>query len=595
MLNSEQEVAVKSINGPVLLLAVPGSGKTTTLITRLGYMTICKGITPSSILALTFTDKAADEMKNRYIEKFHPSDSSSIHFSTINSFCYGISNKVYGYKKVTDESTKLSFLRSILSKIVNNDPTDSELLSLSNDISRVKNSINPIRAMNTLSTNNPYLKRVFNEYNSLLKRKHQIDFDDQLRNAYNVSIEKPNVFEKYQSQFKYICIDEAQDNTELQNEFIKRLAKKHNNIFVVGDEDQSIYRFRGAAPDYLLHFNDTFSNAHTLKLETNYRSIPEIVKASKKFIDRNKHHIKKEMCSVRANNGGIYPVVVPSTSNQCNIIMNILRLLNGTTAILYRNNYSGLPIMYYFTKAKINYTINNSANRLFDSTCMNMLLNLLNYSTDLNNKQLFKDIVTEFGLIKNDIIINTVNSSDNSFLLETFIEQIRQYTGYNKKNEEAHRKNTMHIGIEIINCIHTLSSGVIPDFIAEFNAFCNKHPKTMKKFIFSDNYIKALDIEEHNISVLYKHLKSIKNNLSNNKNAISNVYLSTIHSAKGMEFDNVIIVDCVDGTFPLDNEATDYEEERRLFYVAITRAKDNIYLIKRTSEATSFINEITTN
>ncbi|MBQ3385498.1 MAG: ATP-dependent helicase [Erysipelotrichaceae bacterium] len=590
-LSNQQEEAIKYVNGCLLLLAVPGSGKTTTLITRLAYMTLCLSIKPEEILALTFTDNAANEMKNRFIEKYDARIGKKIRFSTINSLCYEISNTGFGKKKVADDTEKKSILYNVYSDYYREEPTDSQISLLSNEISLIKNSINPDIKVRWFRWKNPNILFLYNEYNNMLRKLNKIDFDDQLINAYAVANEKPEVFEQYQNNYKYICVDEAQDTSEIQHALIKLLSTKNNNVFMVGDEDQSIYAFRGAEPNYLLQFTKDYPGAEIYKLSTNYRSAKNIVSAANLFISKNKNRIEKDMTSYRNVSGYVIPITVSNLYKQYDILLSNIIRQKGEIAILYRNNISGIPLMYLFEKNYIKYYTSNSLSRFFEYSSVSMYMDLLEYSFDFNNKELFQKIIRNTKLLSSNLVNKTINNTKDDFLLKVFINEAYNYSEY---NDEEHKANTISLVKEIIDLFYNIASQPVSMHIETLNKFYSRRPEKLARFIFNDYIKQGLDyiFVGNNRKQLFYYLNTIKQKTTNLNSSKEGIFISTIHSAKGMEFEKVYIIDCVDGILPSNDPSTDPEEERRLFYVAITRAKNNLYLLNRKDATSSFINEI---
>ena len=273
-LNNQQREAVQAVNGPVLLLAVPGSGKTTVLVTRLGYMVYCCKIHPSNVLTLTYTVAATNDMRERFSRFFGEELGGKLEFRTINSICAGVI-KEYGrrigkapYELESDEKVLLGILSSLYQKFENEYPTESDLKGIKTWITYIKNMMLSDEEIKKLEKDaGCHLLDIYKGYCNELRNRSCMDYDDQMVYAYKLLKSSPQLLEYYQNMFPYICVDEAQDTSKIQHEIIALLASKTENLFMVGDEDQSIYGFRAAYPEALLSFEKNHPNAKILLME----------------------------------------------------------------------------------------------------------------------------------------------------------------------------------------------------------------------------------------------------------------------------------------------------------------------------------------
>ena len=311
---------MKCIDGAVLLLAVPGSGKTTVLVTRLGYMVHCAGIKPENILTMTYTKSATEEMRARFASLYGDEYAGEMKFCTINSLSNQIiqyySSSGYGKRKpfdVADEQTTAMIIGRMYKQVNDDYATDSVIKEIKTAITYIKNMMltDEEIAETDFGINN--MSQIYFRYCETLEANGLMDYDDQMRFALRVLRRYPKILELYQERYRYICVDEAQDTSKLQHEIIKLLASKYGNIFMVGDEDQSIYGFRAAYPDALLNFQSDYSNAKVLLMEHNYRSTGEIVNTANSFIARNKLRHPK---IIRPTNGNGGPIRVVYASNR---------------------------------------------------------------------------------------------------------------------------------------------------------------------------------------------------------------------------------------------------------------------------------------
>lgn len=296
-LNSQQAQAVQAIDENVLLLAVPGSGKTTVLVTRLGYMILEKHIDPEKILAITFNTQAAAEMKQRFSLKFGSVLANQISFKTINSLAYQIYSQfcfdVHYPKRTIDERREKAILRNVYQSITKEFPGENDILNLQSEITYVKNMRLDASQIKELEEDDSFFPKMFEMYEKVMKEQVLMDFNDQMAFAIWILENRKYYRGLWSHKYQYICVDEAQDTSKIQHDMIKILSF-NNHLFMVGDEDQSIYGFRAAYPQALLSFQNDHDNAKVIRMETNYRSTPEIVTKAQSFISKNRDRFEKK-------------------------------------------------------------------------------------------------------------------------------------------------------------------------------------------------------------------------------------------------------------------------------------------------------------
>ena len=300
-LNRQQEEAVRQTDGPVLLLAVPGSGKTTVLVTRLGYMLHCKGIPPERILTVTYTVAATRDMKARFISFFGEGHADKLTFRTINGLCavvigtYARQRGTEPFALLDDERQINSVIRDLLSRTGTAFPSDLQVKDARTHITYCKNMMLTEEEIHAHKVEGIDFPRVYFEYQDYLLRSRKMDYDDQMVFTCRIFRQYPDILAQFQRRWPYICVDEAQDTSKIQHTILRLLTGDRGNIFMVGDEDQSIYGFRAAWPQALLEFEQVFPGAKILKLETNYRSTRAIVERADTFIRRNQNRRPKKM------------------------------------------------------------------------------------------------------------------------------------------------------------------------------------------------------------------------------------------------------------------------------------------------------------
>ena len=401
-LNKQQERAVQLVEGANLLLAVPGSGKTTVLVCRLGYMTHCRGIDPRNILSITYTKAAAEEMKERYKKLFGAAFSNQITFKTINSLCVDIINTYATQKSkkkpfdIVDAGEKKKILSTLYKEIEGDYATESEIIGIETVITYIKNMMLENEINNTEFAINNAIE-YYNGYNKVLQNSGLMDYDDQVIYAYRILKKYPDILKTYNDRFKYISVDEAQDTSKLQHSVI-RLLVGDNNIFMVGDEDQSIFGFRGAYPEALMRFRDEYSNPFVLYMERNYRSTQEIVCSAQKFIERNTKRHPKHMISNRGKGEPIERIVVNSRQEQYNYLVNALQEKEGSMAVLYRDNECSIPLIDLLIRTDIPYYTPQSQIVFFSSRIVLDIKAFLKLSIDPYDTESFMRIYYKCGM-----------------------------------------------------------------------------------------------------------------------------------------------------------------------------------------------------
>ena len=289
-LNPQQRTAVLTVEGPVLLLATPGSGKTTVLVLRLGYMVLCGGIDPRSILTMTYTRAAAKDMRERFASLFGEDLAGRLQFRTINGISARLVSQVasrYGrepFPLLGDEGERARILRRLYQALNNEFPEDSTVRDIGTAITFIKNMMLSDEEIDSRKWSVSRLPEIYRDYQTELRSRRVMDYDDQMVYALKLLRRFPHILSDFQEQYRYLCVDEAQDTSKVQHEIIRCLSARYHNLFMVGDEDQSIYSFRAAFPDALMTFAADHPGARELLIEENYRSTPEIVSAANRFV-----------------------------------------------------------------------------------------------------------------------------------------------------------------------------------------------------------------------------------------------------------------------------------------------------------------------
>lgn len=580
-LNPQQTEAVKQIDGPVLLLAVPGSGKTTVLTARSAYMIYCADIKPSSIINLTFSRAAAAEMKMRFLQKYELEESQAPKFATIHSFCCSALTvcKKLKQEHIPELEPKYdSIIRKVLIGMMSEYPSDSDVATAASVICFIKNKMLREKEYPELGIKELTSKKVYDAYIKEMRQQDKMDYDDQLVLAYNCLQKYPDILEWFQSKFRYICVDEAQDTSLIQHRIIRLLAAKTRNLFMVGDDDQSIYGFRGAFPKGLLEFQSEYPEAKILQMNTNYRSDTSIISAANLFIKQNKERFNKTIVPYSRNSGTIETPLLGDYKNQHEYLLGRIKahLSNPgqTLAILYRNNESAFPILTTLMQNGIYVKYRDDAKLYFSHYAVDDILTLLRLAYDPNNIDLFEKIWYKLGLYWKRSTFYEIQTMVKVHGLALF-DAIRvvcptQETQI-KKMENAFRLIKSDTPLSAIYRI--LSDLGYMNFIKD-----KERTGVNQGAMVKIHTLKAIAAQFNTVMEFLNHI----NLLMNFKSHPSSITLSTIHSCKGLEFDHVIIIDLFQGILPSADASKSFaveEEDRRLFYVGITRAKHHLELL----------------
>ena len=590
-LNDQQIEAVKCTEGPLLVLAGAGSGKTRVLTTRIAYLISEIGVSPYNILAITFTNKAATEMKGRVIDMLG-NQAKKIQISTFHSFGVSVLRENYkklGFKEnftILDSDDALTIIKKIL-KEFNLDSKDYNPRAIRNRISGAKNEIiSPIEYQKFVNNDfEDIVQKVYERYENKLKLSNSVDFDDLLILPIRLFRENPEVLKEYQDRFQYILIDEYQDTNEAQYILVKMLSAKYRNICVVGDESQSIYSFRGSNYRNILNFERDYSECKTVLLEQNYRSTGNILNAANDVIVHNKQRKDKKLWTENGDGDKItYHRSVDEKDEAFYVMSQIQNLINNginrnQIAVLYRTNAQSRTIEEALLRENIPYKVIGSFYFYNRKEIKDLIAYLkLIYNPD-DNISLTRVINTPKRGIGDKTILDLTLKAEkaNKSIYEVIdsgkpleFKKIIEYLRVQKENltltelvDMVLDKSGMRGELEKEN---TIESEIHLENLEEFKSITRT---------FEEKY-GIISLEEFLLEI------SLVADMNEHKDETDVITLMTVHSAKGLEFDYVFLIGLEEGIFPHNNSLmseNEIEEERRLCYVAITRAKNKLWLV----------------
>lgn len=600
-LNPQQLAAVQAVHGPVLLLAVPGSGKTTVLVTRLGYMVLCCDVPPAQILTMTYTVAATHEMRGRFAARFGADLAGQMTFRTINGLSAVILqyySRVYGRRQpelLTNEGDITRMLTDIWQQVNREFPTESTLKELRTAITYIKNMALADEEIEGLETDLANLPELYRRYQAALKRAGQMDYDDQMVFALQILRAAPPVLAYFQQRYKYFCVDESQDTSKIQHEIIRLLAGRSLNLFMVGDEDQSIYGFRAAYPQALMDFEQVYPGAQVLLMEENYRSSEEIVAAANAFVARSRYRRPK---TLRATQGAQCPIEIRRITRreeQIDWLFKEARRGGGETAVLFRNNESALPLVDLCERRGVPYRFKKADLTFFTHKIVLDAVDFLRFAYEPTNGERFLRLYYKFGLAlsrQRALAACGASARTGRPILE---ELIRDPETKTRMRESLGDIYAAFKRIPQLNAADALDA---VRHSCGYGAYLNQKGMDTGKLAI----LEMLAEQEPNALRLLDRLEELRMLIAAKANVNSDVpfVLSTIHSSKGLEYDRVVLLDAFDGVLPAKPEiccrtpedTRQYEEDRRLFYVAMTRARHKLVLFDCKTMPSVFVQEV---
>lgn len=621
-LNQQQKEAVQSTKGPVLLLAVPGSGKTTVLVTRLGYMIYCKNIPPESILTVTYTVAATKDMSERFAVRFGEDMAKRLEFRTINGICARII-QYYGrrigktpFELVKDEKATTGMLIRICQDHGMGYPTESDLKNVRTLITYIKNMMLNEEELQKLEEESDIrIAGIYREYCRQMREQKMMDYDDQMLYAYNILRKDLGVLAYFQNRYPYICVDEAQDTSKIQHAIIALLAAGTGNLFMVGDEDQSIYGFRAAYPEALLSFEKKHPGAKVLLMEENFRSNAKIVEAADKFIQKNTLRHEKHMRAAREAGADIREISLKSRKAQYVYLMKAAQEcttgmagMSGSeehrgradasvteTAVLYRDNECAIPLIDLLERKNIPYRMRNADLSFFTHRTVLDVQNIIRFAMNPKDTELFMQIYYRLKLFfnkKDALRYAQISQEKDMEVLDAALKygNLEKYQEDNIRNLKRQMVRILNMpGDEAVNQILTYMG--YQDYLKKMGMNANKLET-----------VKLIGSRVESPEKLLERLEELRTIIQEKVSDKDCPFiLSTLHASKGLEYDTVYLLDVMDGILPekvLANPRTaskeeleTYEEERRLFYVGVTRAKNQLNVFT-TNKPSKFCSEL---
>lgn len=582
-ISNAQSRAIAHGTGPAMVLAGPGSGKTLVITQRTKYLIEQYGVNPQEILVITFTKAAAQEMRLRFSTV---SRASGVTFGTFHSVFFGILRQAYHFSSanILTEEKKYQILRQLMRENGLAAENEKEMLpDLASEISVVKNEQIDLQHYYSKLCPEESFRHIYEKYEEIHKRQGMLDFDDMLVYTFELFRQRKDILAAWQRRFRYILVDEFQDINMLQYRILRMLAEPENNLFIVGDDDQSIYRFRGAKPEIMLNFGKDYPNAHQILLDRNFRSQPAIVKSSLLVIEENEKRFKKNIQYVRK---GSNTVDIQEFDNQEHESLYLVRCIKKSLeqglqmkdiAVLFRTNQGAGPFAQRLMEFNIPFVMRDALPNIYEHWIAQDIFAYLHLArTRLDRAQFLQVMNRPKRYIGRDSIDAPVIS----------FETLRTY--YEDKEWMLDRIDRMEIDLRLLTgmtpyaAVNYIRHGIgYEEYVKEYAAARRMKAEELTELLDEiQQSAKPYRTIEEWFEKIEEYAAKLEEKRSAPKKEEDAIMLATLHGSKGLEFKEVFLVDVNEGNIPYKKASAqaDFEEERRLFYVGMTRAKDKLHI-----------------
>ena len=584
-LTAAQREAVTHVDGPCLCLAGPGSGKTTVITGRTRYLIEQCQANPLGILVITFTRAAAREMEKRFAQAMGGRH-VPVTFGTFHSVFFWILKQAYRYTaaNILKEDQKYQILREIIDGQKLEIDDESEFLSgIASEISMIKNDRIALEHYYSKNCPEEAFRSIYKSYQERIAGAGLLDFDDMLVYCYELLTGRPDILAGWQKRFRYILIDEFQDINQLQYDIIRLLAAPENNLFIVGDDDQSIYRFRGARPEIMLNFRKDYPDAKVVLLAENFRSTENIIRAAGKVIVCNSARYQKSIRGVRERGDRIEVHGFANPPQQNTFVVKKLQeyLVQGyhyrDAAVLFRTNTAGRPLVEKFMEYNIPFSMRDALPNIYEHWISRNVLSYIRMAVGNRERKEFLQIMNRpKRYISREALDEPVVSFD----------RLRDF--YREKDWMVDRIDRLEYDLWVMGkmapyaAVNYIRKGIgYEDYLTEYAQYRKIKPEELHEVLNElQESARRFSTYEEWFDHMDEYAEALKEQAKEQKSQEDAVSFMTLHSAKGLEFPIVFIVDVNEGTIPHRKAVldADLQEERRMFYVGMTRAKEHLHL-----------------
>lgn len=580
-----QQKAIQHINGPMIALAGPGAGKTTAMVHRIKYLIEHAGVNPLQILVITFTRASAKEMEERFLD-IRKEKEASCTFGTFHSVFFSILKAAYGYRaaNVLKEEEKYNLVRDIIRKKKLECEDEEELVqSVIQEMGTMKGDMISLEHFYSGCLGEEVFREIYQEYEQIVTSMGKLDFDDMMVYCYELLKERKDILGKLQKRYRYILVDEFQDINKIQYEITKMLALPENNLFIVGDDDQSIYGFRGARPEIMLHFKEDYENAATTLLDVNYRCSRNITEGAVRLISHNQTRFDKNIVSARDYEEPIHihhmKTLPEENSHVLKQIMEYHKcgILYEQMAVIVRTNIQARGIVNRLMEYNVPFEMRDKVPCVYDHFTVKNIFDYVRAAMGCRDRALFFRIINKPNrYLTRELITEPVISFEG--LREVFADKDWAVDHINQMEYEL----KILAGLKPYAAVHFIRKAIGYDaYLREYAAY--------RHLNVEDLYAPLEELQE--MAKQYKtfeewfdgakqYREEFDKHMKMAKKEHRGVVITTMHSAKGLEFDAVFILEANEGMTPYKKavKPEELEEERRMFYVAMTRAREHLHI-----------------
>lgn len=584
-----QSEAIRHVDGPLLVLAGPGSGKTTVVTKRVQYLVQDCSISPSSILVITFTKAAATEMKERFTRLMEqqaqpPGGYGNVSFGTFHAVFFNILKLSYGFTvaNIITEETRRQYLKESVDRMKLEIDDENEFLTgIAGEISLIKNERVELEHYFSKNCSEEVFRKIYEGYEERKKRARLIDFDDMLVYTWELLSQRKDILSAWQKKYQYILVDEFQDINRLQYDILRLLAEPENNLFIVGDDDQSIYRFRGARPEIMLNFRKDYPQSGQVLLNDNFRSTTQIVEAAGRVIARNKTRFPKNIIARGGDGALVQSLEFPDQQQECAYILREIQNWQARggslrqVAVIYRTNTQPRVVIQKLMEYNLPFRVRDQVPNLFQHW---IARDLFCYMRLAMGSGLRKDLLPVLNRPKRYLSRECLNDERISWEYMLNFYKDKRYVCDRIERLQYDLKMMSRMGpFAAINYIRHVIG--YEEYLKEYAGFRRMNVEDLLE-VLSDLQESAREYHTYEEWFIYieKYTEEMEQLKKRQQEVKDGVHLTTMHSSKGLEYEKVFILDAAEGITPYKKAVLepDLEEERRMFYVAMTRAKKEL-------------------
>ena len=584
-LNPSQVQAVIHKDGPCMVLAGPGSGKTLTITKRIEYLIGKHHVSPEEIHVITFTKAASIEMKERFV-RLCGQKAGPVTFGTFHGIYYGILKWAYrmNASNILSEEQKYQLLKQVIGRMeIDIDDEKDFLQGIAGEIGNIKNNQIPLAEYESLNCSEEVFREIFEQYEKERKRLKKIDFDDMLVLVYELFKKRPDILSMWQRKFRYILIDEFQDINQVQYDVIRMLAAPENNLFIVGDDDQSIYRFRGARPDIMLGFKKDYPDTKEILLDVNYRSTKAIVNGAARVIRHNVNRYPKQIITTNEQGETVHIQEVRHPIEESKYVVSQIQeakkrgIPSSEIAVLFRTNVEARALAETFMEYNMPFRMKERMPNLYEHFIAQDLTTYLKMALGDRSRKSFLAIMNRPNrYIGRDSVEGTTIS----------FESLRKF--YCDKDWMLDRIDQLEVDFRILKnmapygAIQYIRKHIgYDEFLKEYAAFRKINMEDLKEVLREiEERAKAFRTIEEWFTHIEEYSEELKRQSQQKETDPEAITFMTMHGSKGLEFDLVFIIGANETITPYKKAETkeEVEEERRMFYVAMTRARKKLII-----------------